>query len=163
MWYTIKWIYTNINSLEVFMDYTYVKKYIDSQPKKVVTINWSTMKLEYNDIVQCQSRTDATPEELTRAVLITRLVNEYGYKPERIEIKREYTSGRPHTQTSRIDVIVRDSKNDAFLFIEVKNPSEYASIDKDETIKEQLFKVSAEKLLKEEKLNIFFIYNKRCY
>ncbi len=124
------------------METANIKKYLDSQPKKVVDVNWSTMKLEYHDIVQCQTRTDATPEELTRAVLLTRLVNEYGYKPERIEIEHEYTSGRPHTLTSRIDVIVRDSKGDAFLFIEVKNPSEYGTIDKDETIKEQLFKVS---------------------
>lgn len=158
MWYTLKgFIQTSIH-WRFFMDYTYVKKYIDSQPKKVVTINWSTMKLEYSDIVQCQSRTDATPEELTRAVLITRLVNEYGYKPERIEIEREYTSGRPHTQTSRIDVIVRDSKNDAFLFIEVKNPSEYASIDKDETIKEQLFKVSGGEIVEGRKVKYLVLY-----
>lgn len=124
------------------MDYTFIKEYLDHSTIKVVDVNWSTMKLAYKGINQLQSRTDATPEELTRAVLLTRLVNEFGYKPERIEIEREYTSGRPHTLTSRIDVVVRDARGDAFLFIEVKNPSEYATIDKDEVIKEQLFKVA---------------------
>ena len=52
--------------------------------------------------------------------LLTKLVNELGYAPEKIEIEHEYTAGRPHTITSRIDVIVRDANGDAFLFIEVK-------------------------------------------
>lgn len=53
-----------------------------------------------------------------------------------------YTAGRPHTNTSRIDVIVRDASGNAFLFIEVKNQDEYATIDKDSVIEEQLFKVA---------------------
>ena len=73
---------------------------------------------------------------------MTKLANELGYAPERIEIERQYTAGRPHTNTSRIDVIVRDSNGDAFLFIEVKNQDEYATIDKDNVIEEQLFKVA---------------------
>ena len=43
---------------------------------------------------------------------------------------------------SRIDVIVRDANGDAFLFIEVKNEEEYATIDKDNVIEEQLFKLA---------------------
>lgn len=103
-----------------------VKEFIDSQPIKVVTkLDLDREKLEYDKIVQCQKRTDTKPEELCRAVLLTKLVNELGYAPERIEIEHEYTAGRPHTITSRIDVIVRDANGDAFLFIEVKNQEEY--------------------------------------
>ncbi len=69
-------------------------------------------------------------------------MNELGYAPERIEIEHEYTAGRPHTITSRIDVIVRDANGDAFLFIEVKSQDEYATIDKDSVIEEQLFKLA---------------------
>ena len=120
-----------------------VKKYIDTQPIKVVAkLDLDKEKLEYDKIVQCQKRTDAKPEELCRAYLLTKLVNELGYAPERIEIEHEYTAGRPHTITSRIDVIVRDAKGDAFLFIEVKNQDEYATIDKDSVIEEQLFKLA---------------------
>lgn len=37
---------------------------------------------------------------------------------------------------------MRDSRGDAFLFIEAKSPDEYSTIDKDETIKEQLYKLA---------------------
>ncbi len=120
-----------------------IKKYIDDQPVKVVTkLDLSTGKLAYDKIVQCQKRTDAKPEELCRAYLLTKLVNELGYAPDKIEIEHEYTAGRPHTITSRIDIIVRDANGDAFLFIEVKNQEEYATIDKDSVIEEQLFKLA---------------------
>lgn len=120
-----------------------IKKYIDEQPVKVVTkLDFSTGKLAYDKIVQCQKRTDAKPEELCRAYLLTKLVNELGYAPDKIEIEHEYTAGRPHTITSRIDIIVRDANDDAFLFIEVKNQEEYATIDKDSVIEEQLFKLA---------------------
>lgn len=120
-----------------------VKAYIDAQPIKVVkSLDLDREKLEYDKIVQCQRRTEAKPEELCRAFLLTKLVNELGYAPERIEIERVYTAGRPHTNTSRIDVIVRDASGNAFLFIEVKNQDEYATIDKDSVIEEQLFKVA---------------------
>ena len=120
-----------------------VKLYIDEQPTKIVTkLDLENEKLEYDKIVQCQKRTDAKPEELCRAFLLTRLANELGYAPDRIEIERQYTAGRPHTNTSRIDIIVRDSSGNAFLFIEVKNQEEYATIEKDSVIEEQLFKVA---------------------
>lgn len=120
-----------------------IKAYIDEKPIKVVkSLDLGREKLEYDKIVQCQNRTEAKPEELCRAFLLTKLVNELGYAPERIEIEHEYTAGRPHTITSRIDVIVRDANGDAFLFVEVKNQDEYATIDKDSVIEEQLFKLA---------------------
>ena len=125
------------------MNNSLIKQYIDDQPVKVVTkLDLSAGKLAYDKIVQCQKRTDAKPEELCRAYLLTKLVNELGYEPDRIEIEHEYTAGRPHTITSRIDIIVRDTNGDAFLFIEVKNQDEYATIDKDSVIEEQLFKLA---------------------
>lgn len=125
------------------MNDSLIKQYIDDQPVKVVTkLDLDTGKLVYDKIVQCQKRTDAKPEELCRAYLLTKLVNELGYEPDKIEIEHEYTAGRPHTITSRIDIIVRDANGDAFLFIEVKNQEEYATIDKDSVIEEQLFKLA---------------------
>lgn len=125
------------------MNNNLIKNYIDQNPIKVVkNLDLVSMKLEYDKIVQCQKRTDAKPEELVRAYLLTKLVNELGYAPDRIEIEHEYTAGRPHTITSRIDIIVRDVNGDAFLFIEVKNQEEYATIDKDSVIEEQLFKLA---------------------
>ena len=129
--------------LEDIMNKNLIKDYIDTNPVKVVSkLDLDKEKLEYDKINQLQKRTDAKPEELCRAYLLTKLANELGYAPERIEIERQYTAGRPHTNTSRIDVIVRDSNGDAFLFIEVKNQDQYATIDKDNVIEEQLFKVA---------------------
>lgn len=126
------------------MNRTLIKKYIDKQPAKIVTkLDLSANKIAYDKIVQGRVINDITgDEEMSRAFILTRLVNELGYASDRIEIEHEYTAGRPHTITSRIDIIVRDSKGDAFLFIEVKRPGEYATIDKDKTIEEQLYKVS---------------------
>lgn len=121
-----------------------IKNYITDCEKKVVDkIDLVNNKISYSGIVQGRIINDITgDEEMSRAFVLTRLVNELGYSDNRIEIEHEYTAGRPHTITSRIDIIVRDAKGDAFLFIEVKSPDEYASIDKDETIKEQLYKLA---------------------
>lgn len=120
-----------------------LKSYIDEKPIKIVSsLDLKNDKLEYDKIIQCQKRTEANPEELCRAFLLTKLVNELGYAPERIEIEHEYTAGRPHTITSRIDIIVRDANGNAFLFIEVKSQEAYAKTDKDRDIEEQLFKLA---------------------
>jgi type I restriction enzyme M protein len=121
-----------------------IKNYIDSQPTKVVSsIDLMENKISYSGINQKRIINEITgDEEMSRAFILTRLVNELGYSADRIEIEHEYTAGRPHTITSRIDIIVRDAKGDAFLFIEVKSPDEYNSIDKDKTIEEQLYKIS---------------------
>jgi len=121
-----------------------VVDFINKHPTKVVSsINLKNGKITYSDIVQGRNLKDITgDEEMVRAFILTRLVNELGYDPSRIEIEREYTAGRPHTKTTRIDVIVRDEHGNAFLFMELKPPKDYNSEDKDLVIEEQLFKVS---------------------
>ncbi len=82
-------------------------------------------------------------EEIVRAYILAKLVNELGYKPENIEIEKEYDIGRPKTNKPRIDVIVRDSKGAAFLYIELKSPEEYEK-DRDEIIEKQLFNLASQ-------------------
>lgn len=126
------------------MNRSYIESYINKQPQKVVSaLDLKNNKISYSGIVQVRDIKEITgDEEIVRAFILTKLVNELGYLPENIEIEHEYTAGRPHTITSRIDVIVRDSNNDAFMFIELKSPQDYATIDKDRTIEEQLFKLA---------------------
>jgi type I restriction enzyme M protein len=81
-------------------------------------------------------------EEIARAFLITELTNIYGYKMDNIELETIYTAGRPHTNTSRIDLIVRDNNKAAFLFVEIKSPEAFATDDIEQDIEEQLYKVS---------------------
>lgn len=126
------------------MDRNLIKNYIDSQPTKIVKkLDLPTNKIEYQSISLRRNIKDITgDEEMSRAFVLTRLVNELGYAPDRIEIEHEYTAGRPHTITSRIDIIVRDASGNAFLFIECKAPDAYATDDKDQIIEEQLYKVA---------------------
>ena len=120
-----------------------IKNYIKNQPTKVVSLlDLNDNKISYEAIKQGRVIEEITgDEEMSRAFLITRLVNELGYSPERIEIEHEYTAGRPHTNTSRIDLVVRDARGDAFMFVEIKSPDQY-NIEQDKTIEEQLYKVS---------------------
>lgn len=120
-----------------------IKNYIDSQPQKVVSkfdINNNIIK--YEGIYQHQNiNIISGDEEVVRAYILSKLVNELGYPADRIEIEKQYTAGRPSTITSRIDIIVRDSAGDAFLFIELKSPEDFVK-DKDDVIREQLFNLS---------------------
>ena len=119
-----------------------IRDYIENSQKKIVKkIDVETRSVEYVDELVGRPRKNGD-EELVRAYILTKLINELGYSISNIEIEHEYTAGRPHTNTSRIDIIVRDTKKDAFLFIEVKNPYEYETIEKNKTIEEQLFKVA---------------------
>lgn len=122
-----------------------IKKYIDDMPIKAVEqIDIEKNKIKYNDKFHFNEIINVIKgdEELVRAYVLTKLVNKAGYKMEDIEVEREYTAGRPHTNTSKIDVIVHDNKGDNFLFMELKSPHDYHSLDTDEHIEEQLFKVS---------------------
>jgi type I restriction enzyme M protein len=119
-----------------------IRGYIENSQKKIVKkIDVETRSVEYVDELVGRPRKNGD-EELVRAYILTKLINELGYSINNIEIEHEYTAGRPHTNTSRIDIIVRDTKKDAFLFIEVKNPYEYETTEKNKTIEEQLFKVA---------------------
>ncbi|MBR2694967.1 MAG: restriction endonuclease subunit M [Thermoguttaceae bacterium] len=137
-----------------------IMKYIKKQSTKVVkNIDLDAQQISYDGIIQGRVINEITgDEEMSRAFLLTRLVNELGYQPDRIEIEHEYTAGRPHTNTSRIDVIVRDSTDCAFLFIEVKSPDEYSTIDKDKTIEEQLYKVACMENAEGHKVKYLVLY-----
>ena len=119
-----------------------IKDYIENAKNKIVeSIDINTGNVKYVKELKGVPRKPGE-EEIVRAYILTKLVNELGYSIEKIEIEHEYTAGRPFTNTSRIDIIVRNSSDDTFLFIEVKNPYEYSTMDKNRTIEEQLFKVA---------------------
>jgi type I restriction enzyme M protein len=84
-------------------------------------------------------------EEIARAWLVNRLVNQLGYDAKRIKLENEYVAGRGRRGTSensvRIDAIVEDENQVPFYFIEVKAPDKYEG-DKI-LIDRQLFAVAA--------------------
>ena len=147
-----------------------IKRYIDSQTIKVVEefdvqnnlVKYSDAikkNREIKDLVTKKETGQEISEEMARAYILTKLCNKLGYKQDRIEIEKTYTAGRPHTLTSRIDVIVKDKNDNAFLFIELKSPAAYDSDDKDQIIEEQLFKVSAQEEIEGHNVKYLVLYS----
>ena len=128
------------------MDKTIIGNYLRRQKTKVVeNFVFEKSTISYTEAIKQtrQIKKITGDEEIVRAFLLTKLVNELGYKSENIELEKEYDIGRPKVNKPRIDVIVRDSKDDAFLYIELKSPEDYEK-DKDEVIEKQLFNLASQ-------------------
>ncbi len=119
-----------------------VSKFVSDAKDKVVELNLDTKQVKYSDKVRKHREINkiSGDEELVRAFLLSRLVNELGYTADRIELEKEYPAGRKPVMTPRIDVILRDAKGQAFLFIECKAPDKFES-DK-QYIRGQLFELA---------------------
>lgn len=125
-----------------------IEDYIKQQPIKAVTLlDIDNKKIRYNsDIKSARDIEEITgEEELVRAIILTKLANEYKYPLSSLEIEKTYTIGRPKVINPRIDVIVKDASGNAFLFIELKSPDEFVK-DQDEIIEKQLFNLAGSEL-----------------
>jgi type I restriction enzyme M protein len=124
----------------VNMNTRIVKEYLDNQKIKVVEkYDFSNRTISYSkDIKQYREiKTISGDEEVVRAYILAKLVNELEYKAENIEIEKEYQAGRPKKIKPRIDMILKDSEGNPFLFLEAKSPEKFEA-DKD-LIEDQLF------------------------
>lgn len=135
-----------------------IKDYIDSSKIKAVE-KFEDPDIKYNDmIVQHRIINKISgDEEVVRAYLLSKLTNELGYKLENIELEKEYDIGRPKVNKPRIDVIVRDKDNDAFLYIELKSPDEYEK-NQDEIIEKQLFNLASQEKGQGKKVKSLVLY-----
>jgi len=136
-----------------------IKKYLDNQKIKVVEIyDFENKKVKYSEKIKGwkidKFRGD---EEIVRAYILAKLVNELGYLPENIELEKEYDIGRPKVNKPRIDIIVRDDKGNAFLYIELKSPQDYEK-DKDEIIEKQLFNLASQEQGQGKKVKYLTLY-----
>jgi len=127
------------------MNTSSIKEYLDKQKIKAVELyDFKNKKVKYSEKIKGwkidKFRGD---EEIVRAFILAKLVNELGYKPENIELEKQYDIGRPKVNKPRIDIIVRDDKGNAFLYIELKSPQDYEK-DKDEVIEKQLFNLASQ-------------------
>lgn len=127
------------------MNYQLIKDYIDKQPYKVVEIfDIEKKKIKYSSEIKQyrEIKNISGDEEVVRAYLLTKLVNELGYKPQNIELEKEYEAGRPKVIKPRIDLVVRKDNQDVFLYMELKAPDEYEK-DKDNIIDKQLYSLAS--------------------
>ncbi len=104
-------------------------QFVSDAKEKIAELNLDTKRVKYSDKIKKYRDINkiSGDEELVRAFLLSRLVNELGYTADRIELEKEYPAGRKPVMTPRIDVIVRDKEGKAFLFIECKAPAKFES------------------------------------
>jgi len=117
-----------------------IQSILSKQQNKVVNINLEKETVSYSEKIKSHRTLKVLTgdEEIVRAFLIDKLVNELDYKVQNIETEKEYTIKGGHSKISpRIDIIVKDDEGNPFFFIEVKAPNKYES-DKEE-IEGQLF------------------------
>ena len=117
-----------------------IENKLNNQKNIVSLLNIGNSTINYSEKIK-QNRVLNTltgDEEIVRAFIIDRLVNELDYKPENIEIEKEYSIKGGHSKLlPRIDLIVKDNNGNPFFFIEVKAPNKFEQ-DKSE-IEGQLF------------------------
>jgi type I restriction enzyme M protein len=152
--------YNAINSEEETMNLDFIKTYLDNQIVKAVEeYDFVTRRIRYSDKIKKhrEIKTIAGDEEIVRAYLLARLANDLGYKLENLEIEKEYDIGRPKVNKPRIDIVVRDDKGDAFLYVELKSPQDYEK-DKDEVIEKQLFNLASQERGQGKKVKYVVLY-----
>lgn len=121
-----------------------IAQFIKSNPIKAVEkYDETCLKLRYSSRISSDRVLDQITgdEERVRAIVLTKLVNQYGYPIERIQLECRYDMGRPKVTNPRADIIVRDEKGDAFMFIELKAPNKFEE-DQDAVIEQQLFNLA---------------------
>jgi type I restriction enzyme M protein len=138
----------------------FLQNFLDNQKQKIVALDLNKNSISYHPKIKQyrEIKKISGTEELVRAYLISRLVNYLGYKPEYIEIEKEYDIGRPKVNKPRIDVIVRDYSENAFLYIELKSPEEFEK-DKDIVIEKQLFNLAAQEVGQGKKVKYLVLYS----
>jgi type I restriction enzyme M protein len=120
-----------------------VERKLQKQKNNIAKISISKATISYSEKVKQNRVLKALTgdEEIVRAFLIDRLVNELDYKPENLEIEKEYSIKAGHGKLApRIDVLVKDEKGNPFFFIELKAPDKF---EKDKSgIEGQLFSLA---------------------
>lgn len=120
-----------------------IEEQLNKQKNSVAKINIDKATVQYSEKIK-QNRVLKSltgDEEVVRAFLIDRLVNELDYKPENIEIEKEYSVKAGHGKLlPRIDILVKDDKGNPFFFIEAKASDKFEKGK--EEIEGQLFSLA---------------------
>lgn len=135
-----------------------LQEYLNNQPIKVVKSVEFLGEGKYKNLQYCdeieknslnnrqyhkQELNNDGYEEMVRMYLLTKLVNELGYKAEDIEIEREFKSGSSSSGNDYLDICVYKprTKTEIYLGIELKRPKVYEE-EKEYAIQNQLFKLA---------------------
>lgn len=105
-----------------------IEQHLTDQTNAIANINVDMANIQYSEKIKQHRvlKSLTGDEEIVRAFLINRLVNELDYKAENIEIEKEYSIKGGHNKlTPRIDIIVKDDNGNPFFFIEAKAPDKF--------------------------------------
>jgi type I restriction enzyme M protein len=126
---------------------TLTKEKLAKSNNKVAKIDLEKATVEYSKDITKPKIEKLGSEEVVRAFLVDKLINELGYSEKNIELEKYYVRGsigrekqKNKDDSARVDVIVKDQHGNPFLYIEVKAPEMFENGEKD--IKGQLFELS---------------------
>jgi len=128
----------------------------------IKSMSVSKEQIEYDGIVLHKRISRLKSEEIVRASLIHKLVNKLDYESKYIELEKQYTykvmgrNNKSKNATGFIDLILKDEKRNPYLFIEIKEPSEYENGQKD--IEGQLFNLAEEEQKKDKTKIRYLVY-----
>lgn len=91
---------------------------LELQKNNIASINLEKETVTYSEKVKHNRALKSLTgdEEIVRAFLIDRLVNELHYKPENLETEKEYTIRGGHSKINpRVDVLVKDEQGNPFF------------------------------------------------
>jgi len=87
------------------------------------------LKRDKGLLVHDKNKNTSKPEEIIRQLWLVRLIKDYRYPLERIEVEKDVRFGREiHAKAADIVVYQKD-KNTPYIIIEVKSPTEEKGID----------------------------------
>ena len=93
---------------------------LEKQKNNVARINLEKESVNYSEKIKHSRilKSLTGDEEVVRAFLIDRLVNQLDYKPEILETEKGYTIKGGHSKINpRIDILVKDEEGNPFFVI----------------------------------------------
>ena len=113
-----------------------IKKDFVNADKEVDSLSYTTKIKSYEKITG-----RPTDEELTRALILLRLISTYKYDHKKIEIENRFgIGGRNDTDARAVetDICIKNDKDEIEIIIEIKRIQDYDGVD-DSSIRKQLF------------------------
>jgi len=87
------------------------------------------LKRDKDLLVYDKNKNTSKPEEIIRQLWLVRLIKDYRYPLERIEVEKDVRFGREiHAKAADI-IVYQEDKNTPYIIIEVKSPTEEKGID----------------------------------
>jgi type I restriction enzyme M protein len=120
-------------------------KELNSQIDILTIFDEQNKKIDFLDCIKQHQKQKFEDEAYIRIYLVLRLIKELGYLCKVIELEKKYSIGHPSKKEARLDILVKDTKNNPFMLLECKTPEDFLK-EKDDAIKNQLFAIAKQEI-----------------